>query len=679
MTQFTNIVGTDRLQQPMAPRTWKLLVAAMYAFVGLLILLASYATLEKLPAVRVGDGAEYYAMERAISIEHRPYVQAPAWEDYERIRASGAIASLQPSEVLRHTYLPLTLGSGTDFNHFWLYPALAGVVGKIGDFVGLTSTTHAHFMLLHATLLSGLILLCFRLHGFLGVCASLVIVFSSPSLWYLNKVHTELFTIFLSIAAVACALRSRWTTAGLLLAVVTTQNISFIIPAFAACLIALMSFRNGAKPGLGAVWQVTGLCLATLTAALHPAYYFFRFGGLTPQLINVGADTSHLNPLSSLQYLLDPDIGLLPNWPAGLAIIGGFAILFIRRQVKRPPGEAVALFIIYLVAALAAQAATNNINSGGTPGPARYGLWYLCLFYPLLVLADFSREGTAQKWIRGTWAVLILLGGMYAVKFYKPWGPEAYTAPSRPAKWIYTHLPRLWDPAPEVFSERNAGIGENVPEGPALVFGPKCRKALYFPGIDKAVATYPKGACIISSANANTLIHRHFPKLPDEPKYFTLASGEIDAYMRSLATGASVPAAELRAYLQDGWSVDEPWGVWSEGDSSTISFQTSDPVRPGTELILYVNGLWNALRRDAKVEARVNKGEWQTYWLSASSPAPSALAIHLPALPAKAAVSVELHYDKPASPAELGISADARRITIGLTSMEIKQPNTTQQ
>ncbi len=673
MTQPSVIIGSDQLRRPLSQRAHALRVAAGYALAGLAVLCLTYLLLQKLPAVRVGDGAEYYALERSVSIDHRPYVQDAAWTDYERIRESGSIASMQPAESLRQVYLPLTLGGGTDFNHFWLYPALAAMAGKIGNAIGLDTGTHAHFMLLHAVLAAGLILLCFRLHGIRGVFAALLILISSPALWYLNKVHTEFFTIVLSTAAVACALRSYWATAGLLLAVVTAQNISFVAPALFSCTVAIASFRKGAKPGVGTMWQVVALAAAALIAALHPAYYFFRFGGLTPQLINIGADTSHLNPFLSIQYLLDPDIGLLPNWPAGLLILAAFAIALVRRRVSRPAATFLVFLAIYMCAALVAQAATSNVNSGGTPGPARYALWYLCLFYPCVVLSAFPSYGARARWARTGWMILVCASVIIALRLYAPWRPEAYTAPSKAAKLIYTHAPWMWNPAPEVFSERNAGLGERTPEGPSLIFGPKCRKALYLPGQGNAVAVYPANACgVMTGVFANNLLLHHLPNRPDSPTYFSLDSTEVRGQFAALAAGLTVPATGLRPYLRDGWSVDEPWGVWSDGDASTIAFKTTDELPAGSCLILQVTGLWSGARQHAKVKVRVNGAAWQEYELDASQAASTAIPVALPKLAANAEARIELRYDKPASPAELGMSADGRRMTIGLTSLKIQ-------
>ncbi len=97
-------------------------------------------------------------------------------------------------------------------------------------------------------------------------------------------------------SAMALAAKRHWAAAGLLLALTSTQNISFAIPAFVCCVIALYQFCTEPRTGVRAAVDAVLLSGAAILALLHPAYYFFRFGGITPQLITFGADTSAISP-----------------------------------------------------------------------------------------------------------------------------------------------------------------------------------------------------------------------------------------------------------------------------------------------------------------------------------------------------------------------------------------------
>ncbi|WP_045767917.1 DUF7024 domain-containing protein [Xanthomonas albilineans] len=671
MNTYYAAQGTDDLLRRLSPTQRRFRVALAYLIAFFVMTCVIYTALMRLPATRVGDGAEYYAMELAISQTHRPFVTAPTWEAYERLRKQGSITSLQAADQLKQAYVPLTLGGETDFNHFWFYPLMASAVSTPAGYLGLTRASHARFMLLHSLLMAGILLLCFRLHGFKGTVAALALIVTSPTLWYADKVHTELFTVVLTIAAMSLALKRRWAFAGLMLALVTTQNISFVFPAIAACILALTAYRPSVtdKPGLA---DVLALVAAALLALLHPFYYFSRYGGLTPQLINKGAEVTHLDVLSSMQYLVDPDIGLLPNWPLGLLLLLVAAHGLYTRRLSLPRPDMAAFSIVFLLSAMAAQAATTNINSGGTAGPARYALWYLCLFYPIIVLLEPLPGRRLNRWLaHGAW-ITAYAAAAISIRDYLPTKPESYTTPSRAAAFIYTYVPWLWNPSPEVFAERNAQLGEITPEGPALVIGPGCRKALFLPGTQHHAALYPAGACGLTATAGARLVNEQFPSLPREPTYFLVDPQNIETLRSMLSANQTAGPDELRPYLGEGWSVDEPWGVWSLGERSSLHLKVKQSVKKGSHLMLQANGLWHDSRQAMTVKARVNAGPWQTRTLTASEPQPATIAIQLPALVASANLEVELRYDKPASPASLGLSSDSRELGIGLVSLSLK-------
>ncbi|KLD75830.1 hypothetical protein FZ025_05565 [Xanthomonas hyacinthi] len=664
------VQGTDDKRRNPSANQRRISIAALYLCAGLLIVVVLYPILCSFPKDRTGDGSEYYAMEMAISIEHRPYVQAETWAAYEQLRESGQIRGMQPAADLQAFYQRLTSNGGTDFNHFWFYPVAAAAIGRAGELIGLSHESHAHFMLLHAVLVAGLLLLCAHLHGWRGTLAAAAILFASPALWYCNKVHTELFTAALSTAALACALRQRWAYAGLLLAVVTTQNISFVVPAFVACTIALFAHATSRETRMSLL-EVVALTLAPMVALLHPFYYFARFGSFTPQLINGGAQVSDLHILSSLRYIFDPDIGLIPNWPLGLVILAVGLHGVIAKRFPRPTPIAAGFVAIYALAAMTAQAATTNVNSGGTFGPARYGLWYICLFYPLIALLGPLKQSQWSRWLgRATWAIAVL-AVVLGMRLAWPAKIESYLTPSRAASLIYGYVPWLWSPTEEVFYERNSGIGELRPTLPALVVGPRCRKALFMPGQESSTLTvYPTGACALTPESGAALIASNFKERPTSPQYFSIDRQALPK-APIFPAARSISVAGLRPYLSEGWSADEPSGVWSLGDDSSLRLRMEEATTEGSRLLLQVNGLWAPKRQSMAIGARVNGGAWQQTTLTASAPQPQQIKIALPELPAGAEVQVELHYDHPASPAQLGMSLDNRVLGIYLISLQL--------
>ncbi|MBB3805637.1 hypothetical protein FHT03_002432 [Xanthomonas arboricola] len=660
--------GTDDLRRNMSDNQRRIRISLLYLVAGLLIVAVLYPILCSLSRDRTGDGSEYYAMEMAISIEHRPYVQEKTWAAYEQQRISEKIRGLQSADDLKDYYKRLTVNGGTDFNHFWFYPASAAIIGQAGQMIGLSKDPHDHYMLLHAVLVSSLILLCFGLQGLRGGLAAALILFASPALWYVNKVHTELFTITLTTASLACALRHRWAFTGLFLAILTSQNISFVAPAFAASTFALINHAKSKTDQLSTT-EVFALALTPVIGILHPFYYFARFGSISPQLINGGAQVSDLHILSSFRYLFDPDIGLLPNWPLGLVVVA-VSLCVAGRQFRLPRHPMLWIWIsIYILISMLAQGATTNVNSGGTFGPARYGLWYLCFFYPLILLTLPQNGKLKNSPLRIIISLAITLAAMGSIKIAWPLKPESFLTPSRVAQLIYGYVPWIWNPNEEIFFERNAGVADVPPTRPALVLGPRCRKALFIPGSDSSkITVYPEGACGFSSSTAAKLITRKVGSPPSSSQYFLV--DQIDLPQAPLFPSARALAArDLRPYLGNGWSQIEPSGIWSVGENSEIRLSFQEATNEGDELILRVNALWALGRSAMHVNVRVNGGNWQEKLLTASSTQPQELRILLPQLPSGKSVQFDLNYDEPASPVQLGLSSDDRMLGIYLTSI----------
>jgi len=101
MTTEHVVQGTDDQRPRHSERQRRLRIAFLYLVAGALIAAVLYPILCSFPKDHVGDGSEYYAMEMAVSLEHRPYVQAETWNAYERLRESGEIRSMQPADALK--------------------------------------------------------------------------------------------------------------------------------------------------------------------------------------------------------------------------------------------------------------------------------------------------------------------------------------------------------------------------------------------------------------------------------------------------------------------------------------------------------------------------------------------------------------------------------------------------
>lgn len=226
------------------------------------------------------------------------------------------------------------------------------------------------------------------------------------------------------------------------------------------------------------------LLLIAGAVLVHPAYNLVRRGVCDPITASGGASVGlHLRHF--YVWFLDPDIGLFPNYP--LAMLAVVVFLAARKNEGVLVRRRYLLFsTAFVVINLLAQSSTANLNSGATPGVARYALWYLCLlFFPVLL---------SMQWIgRLSWArrsvvlSLVLVLCVANISASWPGKPERYTQPSFFSRTLQTSLPFLYDPPAEIFAERFGGRGEALPKDLLAVVGPDCGKILVYEGETRGV------------------------------------------------------------------------------------------------------------------------------------------------------------------------------------------------
>ena len=520
-----------------------------------------------LPAVRVGDGSDYYAMQLAWQTNLKPFMTPESWQAYEALVQSGDIFGLMEMPVLRHINLPLQLGQTTDFTHFWFYSFLAFLVGLPFSLAGMPLGVHASFLLLHACLLSLTWIIAYRYYRWQGLAAIALLTFLSPVLWFLDKAHTELFTFCVTTSAVILFLKKRYLPSALFLSLAATQNISFAAISGLALIMGLYKHRDEK-------FSMADLPIVLLTVAFNlifPLYTFFRLGVLSPQIpfgyIQLG---SHLT--SSYIWFVDPDIGLFPHWPLGLFVLIVFGFLASRHLSNWKKHLPLILFVgMYFAASLAAQASTTNINAGGNPGISRYALWFMALFFPAVVL--WMDKAFSNRLIFALSLALILLGAWFNISNYHPLVDHfAYIRPSRLSYWIQQRFPALYTPPAEIFAERYGGMGENIQhDGYLAVMGPDCRKLLIIDR-DGEVVLGGEG-CNFEQDKLEQVVQRKAQSYQELslPAYTALTQAEFDASRKALPINTwftltqGSPAVE---WLLSGWSYPESWGTWTAGEKA---------------------------------------------------------------------------------------------------------------
>jgi hypothetical protein len=414
----------------------------------------------------------------------------PAYDAFEEFHASRDIQEMVPRNWLENLFPALKIRATADFNHFWFYSFLAFLAGKSASLAGLELHIHTSFLLLHFILFFMTVSLAYRYFKWRGVAIILAMAFISPMLWYFDKVHTEFFTFCLVLSAVILVCAEKYLPSALCLAVASTQNPSFALAALVPVFFRVVLERER----LYTRFEVAVAVAAALVMSAHPVYYLARFGVVTPQLLAGGAALGR-NLSSFFIWILDPDLGLLPNWPLGLLtlilVIGLMVLKRDHRPGKIDSPRWTVFFLLYLAINFYAHSSTTNLNSGATPGLARYALWYLPLTFPYLY--EISTYVTARpRHLVPVGLVLLLLLGQSVIA-NDPRRPERYCWPSHLSYGIQSRISWAYNPPAEVFMERYSGFGESVHDRhiSALV-GPDCRKVLLLSGSEGRTAACPE-------------------------------------------------------------------------------------------------------------------------------------------------------------------------------------------
>ena len=424
------------------------------------------------PGQKRGDSLEYYAMLVSWAEYSSPYVtEETCVRMQERL---GEAAPSGESTFFRRLKqkLPGLLKNGQemDLPHFWFYSLGAAVfywpLRLFSLDIGLC------FMLLHIALLLAAFFIMRKRLGPTAAHGLFFLIFCSPLFWFINKGSVEFFTVILTFIGISFLVTEEYAAAAFSFAVASTQNPPFAILCFLTLVFGILRKKWALVKGRNLFFWIA----AVLLAALHPAYYYLRLGILSPVLATGGA--SLYRDVFSLKrmfcFILDPDIGLLANWPVALALLLIFAFLALKKKARLTPQTALFLIISALVL-LWSQSRTSNLNHGGTFHISRYALWFLYIFFLLAWQTGlyFSRAKKPAK--RAFIGALVLLGLVEAFQFW-PNRPEAYLRPTWASRLVYDRWPGFYDPMPEIFIERYMGRERELPEFVWAVSNPSGNK-----------------------------------------------------------------------------------------------------------------------------------------------------------------------------------------------------------
>jgi hypothetical protein len=417
-------------------------------WVLLLVSLAVGAT----PKV-VGDGGEYFVYAVAMASGHVPPLSPEDLQDAKSVLVSTE-AQFETWDPERSTVA--NASGDRDFVHFWFYPAIAAPGAFLARSAGISPAWSFVF--------ANVVLLTLAWHlsvARFGWAVSLLVC-GGPVLWWVDKVHTEVFTVSLLTIAVA-SLSSRPWLSLVALGAAATQNppIAALLLPFGMAGLWITRVHRGKRATL------LGLAGGTVLASLHPLYYVAAHGH--PSLIAT-ASRGVLPNLSEFGAVLwDTNLGLVFGHPLFvLAFAGSMFVLFARKPgaLLDPELAAAAASVLVLLLAFSQ---TTNFQHGGTPGLSRYALWLFPLGLPTFNLAR-SHAG-ARAWME-PWAVLSLLVCLAA---YHPTVADQAYRPSYATRRLWPTVPASVRPLPEVFSETVRGDDAGIHVPVAL---PGCEKVL---------------------------------------------------------------------------------------------------------------------------------------------------------------------------------------------------------
>ncbi len=475
-----------------------------------------------LPPTRVGDGSEYYAMYFAWKDTLRPFMTDTSWKQVDVLSTSGEITGFVTLQWLKDFSPALRLGTTADFNHFWLYSALTALVSGFLSMIYIEVSAHNAFIVTHWLLFSLTTTLAYKNFRWKGVVAVFALTILSPMIWYIDKVHIEFFTFCLTLSAVIVFLTKNYILSALFLAIASTQNISFAAIAIIPFSIYFFDQKHLAYSRTNLIYVVF-TCFFVL---IHPFYYFSRYGVITPQLLAGGADIGGNLRLFYI-WIIDPDVGLLGNWPFGVAIIFLTMFTYSKKKTCKENYYLILFFLTYLIISLFSQSSTQNLNSGATPGIARYALWYIPLFFPLVLsILNFTKN---QPWLKLMIIFVCVVSLAYTYKYQRPSLNENYTQPSPLSLLIQKNASSLYNPPAEIFTERYSGVGESPSLSQArAIIGPDCRKVLVFTGINRD-KIYGGQSCSFAEDKVKEVILRKLGEIsPDRGgSYMKLNEQEI--------------------------------------------------------------------------------------------------------------------------------------------------------
>ena len=387
------------------------------------------------PFARQGDAWEYLATTEALanhgSADVRPGDVHTMFErvDLWRPRESGARPAAEVyARELDHGFVTAPDGA-VHARHFWMYSLFAVPAHMALEAVGAPAFNA--LIVTNAWMLAAAIALVLVAGAGTGrdrlTFAALLL--ASPVVWYVTFTGVEVFTWALVIAAVVALDRRRHGVAAFAAGLAATQNPPLVLLAGVPVLLAL---RHGRRRD--AVRALAGAAIALLPVG----WTEWHFG--EPILIAATIDVGRISVARTATLIADLNVGLIAYAPWLLVALP----LAVARLVRRRETTGLAVAVAMGGVALAVQSQLNWNTDGR--GLMRYLLWMLPAFTWLVFRAAGPRWRTR---IAGA-----AIATTAAIGVWDPPRDTSWLEHRALARWVLHHVPALYEPDPEIFTER---------------------------------------------------------------------------------------------------------------------------------------------------------------------------------------------------------------------------------
>lgn len=163
----------------------------------------------------------------------------------------------------------------------------------------------------------------------------------------------------------------------------------------------------------------------------------------------------------------------------------------------------------------------------------------------------------------------------------------------------------------------------------------------------------------------------NMPKVEDPE----LVTRDYPSVALGTTVSAAAPAAELTPMLISGWARPEAWGVWTDGTQARIGFKIDGEIDSDVDVAMQVKAFMGGSRKELTVSPTANGRPLAPIVFTGSQAEATLQVIRVSAADineANGRVQLDFAIQDPQSPQQLGLSADERRLGIGLIELTVR-------